>query len=86
MANTINLFTINGFGDSYFQKGTYDGLLTCNGDVATNRIYIANIAVVSPAGVMCIGNQTFPTAGGGIAKYVEVFVGSTPYKIPLYTW
>ena len=84
-ANTVNMFTIDGDGDSYFQNGVYAGYLAAYGGMGT-----ANLTIIAPAGIVaagqvCIGNQVFGTAGG-LVGYLEIFIGSTPYKIPYHTW
>lgn len=83
--NTANAFTINGNGDAYFQRGTFDAFVQVNDQFACKNLYITNPAAVGPAGVLNIGNQTFGSAGG-LVGYIEIFIGSTPYKIPYYTW
>jgi hypothetical protein len=84
--NTANLFTVDDRGASYFQQGTFDGYVQINNQLGVQNLYIANPAATGPAGVLNIGNQTFASVGGGITKYLEVFIGTTPYKIPLYVW
>ena len=84
-SNTVNLFEINGAGDAFFQNGTFNGYVQINNQLGVHNVYIANQAAAGPAGVLNIGNQTFGSAGS-ISKYLEVFIGSTPYKIPLYTF
>lgn len=89
--NTTNLFTINGAGDSYFQLGTYDGFLTCNGGMGTSYAIIASGATSVPAGYFCLGNTVAGTANAGGAtlpanpvQFWAIIIGSTIYKIPLY--
>lgn len=83
--NTLNKFTINGDGDAYFQKGTFDGYVQINNQLGVKNLYIANPAAAGPVGILNIGNQIFGSAGG-LVGYIEIFIGSTPYKIPYYTW
>ena len=89
--NTANRFTINGNGDSYFQLGTYAGLLSCTGGLGTTFAVITAGAFFVGAGQICLGNTITPIAnsGGlslpaGPANYWAIIVGGTIYKIPLY--
>jgi hypothetical protein len=84
-ANTVNMFTIDGDGDSYFQNGVYAGYLAAYGGMGTANLTITSPAGSVAAGYICIGNQVFGSAGG-LVGYIEIFRGSTPYKIPYYTW
>ena len=84
-ANTANMFTIDGDGDSYFQNGVYAGYLIAYGGMGTANLTVTSPAGSVAAGYICIGNQVFGSAGG-LVGYIEIFRGSTPYKIPYYTW
>lgn len=85
-SNSANMFLVDCAGNALFEgTGTFTGFVTCNGGLGTSSIFIANNAAAAPAGVLNIGKQTFGSAGG-LVGYIEIFIGSTPYKIPYHTW
>lgn len=90
-SNTVNQFSINGNGDSYFQAGTYIGLLLCAGGIEVTKVSFAAPSVPAAAGVLNIGNSTASSASaGGVSLpsnpigFLRMYLGSTEIKVPYY--
>jgi hypothetical protein len=79
-------FTVSGVG------ATFNNGVTSNAELATADVLLRSSALSAPAGQISIGNNTATSATAGtngappaaVAGYLQIYIGSTQYKIPYY--
>jgi hypothetical protein len=92
--NSNGAFTHSG-GGAFIVSGvgaTFNNGVTSNAELATADVLLRSSALSAPAGQISIGNNTATSATAGtngappaaVAGYLQIYIGSTQYKIPYY--